>query len=80
MVLLQTFSSLHVKVDIDLWQSVGLGWDDITSTALTKLHSIRIKKFQCNCWRSIPFRTLPRCLEETLDILEDARVGINLVY
>jgi hypothetical protein len=31
MVLLQTFSSLHVKVDINLWQSVGLGWDDITS-------------------------------------------------
>jgi hypothetical protein len=36
MVLLQTLSSLHVKVDINLWQSVGLGWDDITSTALTK--------------------------------------------
>jgi hypothetical protein len=48
MVLLQTFSSLHVKVDINLWQSVGLGWDDITSTALTELHSILIKKFQCN--------------------------------
>jgi hypothetical protein len=32
------------------------------------------------CWRLIPFRTLPRCLEEMLDILEDVRVGINLVY
>jgi hypothetical protein len=48
MILLQAFSSLHVKVDINLWQSVGLDWDDITSTALTKLHSILIKKFQCN--------------------------------
>ena len=48
MALLQTFSSLHVKVDINLWQSVGLGWDDITSTALTELHSILIKKFQCD--------------------------------
>ena len=48
MVLLQTFSSLYLKVDINLWQSVGLGWDDITSTALTKLHSILIKKFQCD--------------------------------
>jgi hypothetical protein len=33
MVLLQTFSSLYWIVDINLWQSVGLGWDDITSTA-----------------------------------------------
>jgi hypothetical protein len=40
MVLLQTFSSLYLKVDINLWQSVDLGWDDITSTALTKLHSV----------------------------------------
>jgi hypothetical protein len=48
MVLAQTFSSLYLEVDINLWQSVGLGWNDITSTALTKLHSIPIKKFQCN--------------------------------
>jgi hypothetical protein len=43
MVLLQTFSSLYLKV-INLWQSVGLGWDDITSTALTKLHSIYLSR------------------------------------
>jgi hypothetical protein len=48
MILARTFSSLYLEVDINLWQSVGLGWDDITSTALTGLHSILIKKFQCN--------------------------------
>jgi hypothetical protein len=31
-----------------LCQSVSLGWDDTTSTALTKLQSILIKTFQCN--------------------------------
>jgi hypothetical protein len=46
-VLLQTFSSLYWKVDINLWQSVGLGWDDITSTAHSLSYILYLSR-NCN--------------------------------